>query len=314
MLQPVEVTPKSYPTNILATDWSKRKCFYRPNSEEFLHKVHDLEIYTDDVWLVTLKKAGTTWMQELLWLVMNNFNFTTAKEIDLELRTPFMEFDFMTYGDMWRAFKPIENTKRPRLIKSHLCMPLLPTQIWEKKPKVVYVARNIKDVLVSEFYHDRTLGRLPSTSLDDYICKRMEMNTAHDYLNHITEFYAIRSEPWLYYTSYERMKRNLKEEILNITQFLRVSIDESTMELMLKHLSFEEMKKNPKTNHYWEFEQIMRKSGLHFEGTGFCRKGQINAYKEELSPEIAKKLDEWVDDALPSYNLTMDQILLLNNP
>lgn len=46
-------------------------------------------------------------------------------------------------------------TPRPRCIKSHLPPELLPKQIWTVKPKVVYVARNPKDAVVSYYHHHR---------------------------------------------------------------------------------------------------------------------------------------------------------------
>lgn len=92
MQQAVAVQPKRYPTNLLPEEyWEKRVCYYPPNCLNFLHKVHDIDVYEDDVWLVTLPKCGTTWMQELLWLVLNNFDFATAKSEHLEIRSPFLE-------------------------------------------------------------------------------------------------------------------------------------------------------------------------------------------------------------------------------
>lgn len=86
-----EYTPPRYPTNLLEKDWSKRKIVCFTENIEFLRKVHDLEVLSDDVWLVTCRKSGTTWMQELLWLVLNDFDFETAKKEHLEIRSPFLE-------------------------------------------------------------------------------------------------------------------------------------------------------------------------------------------------------------------------------
>ena len=55
------------------------------------------------------------------------------------------------------------------MIKTHLPGDLLPPQIFEKKPKVVYVGRNPKDCAVS-FYHFHNLDMtLPSyKTWDDF--------------------------------------------------------------------------------------------------------------------------------------------------
>lgn len=86
-----QVYMKSGPSNLLSKDWASRKCYYRKGASAFLELVHDMTVYNDDVWLVTLPKCGTTWMQELLWLLMHNCDFDGALREHLEVRTPFME-------------------------------------------------------------------------------------------------------------------------------------------------------------------------------------------------------------------------------
>uniref|UniRef100_A0A1I8M3L5 Sulfotransferase domain-containing protein n=1 Tax=Musca domestica TaxID=7370 RepID=A0A1I8M3L5_MUSDO len=141
---PIVFKPKRYPTNLLPQEhWDKRVCYVRGNCEKFLNKVHDIQVYDDDVWVVTLPKCGTTWMQELVWLVMNDYDFETAKNTNLEVRSPFMEFNYMITTDLEKCLEPIENLKHPRLIKSHLALPLLPSQIWNKKAKVNLAILNV---------------------------------------------------------------------------------------------------------------------------------------------------------------------------
>ncbi|XP_073843420.1 sulfotransferase 1E1-like [Musca autumnalis] len=314
MMEPVVVKPKRYPTNLLPQEhWDKRVCYVRGEMGKFLDKVHDAEVYDDDVWVVTLPKCGTTWMQELVWLVMNDYDFETAKNVDLEMRSPFMEFDYMVNHDLDGSLKPIENLKRPRLVKSHLALPLLPAQLWDKKAKVIYVVRNPKDAFVSEYHFARHLGVLPpQCSLEDFINGRIYGKDCNEQFDNMYEFYKLRSEPWLFYTSFEQMKLNLRQVILDVCKFLGKTIDGDTMERMLIHLSFEEMKKNPKTNHLWEIEQIRKMTQAADGDFTFCRKGETNSYKKELSPEVVQKLDVFVQEKISNYNLTLDDLLLLN--
>ena len=48
-------------------------------------------------------------------------------------------------------------TSVPRLIKTHLCYEMLPHQVKEKKPKLIYVTRNPRDTVVSFFNHWKVL-------------------------------------------------------------------------------------------------------------------------------------------------------------
>jgi hypothetical protein len=45
----------------------------------------------DDVWIVTYPRSGTTWCQELIWLICNDLNYDEAKRVALMRRFPFFE-------------------------------------------------------------------------------------------------------------------------------------------------------------------------------------------------------------------------------
>ena len=52
-------------------------------------EIYNFELRPDDVWIVTYPKCGTTWTQELLWLIMNNVDFENANPYVYE-RSPFL--------------------------------------------------------------------------------------------------------------------------------------------------------------------------------------------------------------------------------
>ena len=49
-----------------------------------------------------------------------------------------------------------ENMPRPRVLNAHLPLDYIPKQILEKRCKVVWIQRNIKDVIVSFYHHIKT--------------------------------------------------------------------------------------------------------------------------------------------------------------
>ncbi|KAH8272950.1 hypothetical protein KR018_012514 [Drosophila ironensis] len=307
-----EITPRSYPSNLIDKDWSKRKHFHRPGISAFLDKVHDLEVRADDVYLTTLPKSGTTWMQELVWLLLNDCNFEEALAKDLELRSPFMEFDYLVNEDIERSMKPIEDLKDPRLIKSHLPLALLPSKLWQGTNKVIYVFRNPIDAYVSRYYHGVTFGMNYGKTLQEVFDKLIEKEESLvETMDHAYEFYQIRNEPWVFYTSFERMKKDLRGVINDVSRFLGKPVTEQQMERLLKHLSFEEMKKNPTTNHLWELSQVKHQDKGK-ETHNFVRKGQVNGYKDELEPQQIEKANILIQRYLDKNSVTLDQLLLLN--
>ncbi|KAH8290273.1 hypothetical protein KR054_001544 [Drosophila jambulina] len=202
-----------------------------------------MELREDDVWIVTLPKSGTTWMQELLWLLLNNCDFEGALSTHQELRSPFLEFNFYMNEDVGESLKPVQELQSPRLIKSHLALPLLPSKLWLGTNKVIYVFRNPLDAWVSLYYHGVTTGPNYGKTLEQFFDEQVSCQEyVTEVIDHAYEFYQLRNEPWVFYTSFERMKKDLRGVINNVSKFLKKSVSEEQMERMLRHLSFEEMK------------------------------------------------------------------------
>lgn len=81
----------------LNKDWSKRKCTFSATFEKYIDRMINFKSREDDVWIVTMPKCGTTWMQEAAWLVQHDFDFETAKSVLLTERSPFVESVYKKY-------------------------------------------------------------------------------------------------------------------------------------------------------------------------------------------------------------------------
>lgn len=64
------------------------------------------------------------------------------------------------------------------------------------------------------------------------------------------------------------------------------------MKILEKHLSFESMKNNPSVN-YEDIVGNMRKMHGKVHDSKFMRKGKVGSWKDEMTPEMIQKLDEW---------------------
>jgi hypothetical protein len=115
--------------------------------QEALDKLKELELYTDDVWVVTYPKCGTTWTQQIVRLIRNN---GVQDDVRITTAVPWVE-----------AGPPIntvraEDVPRPRAFKSHFPYDLLPCGPPHTTPcKYIYVTRNPKDAAVSLFFQCR---------------------------------------------------------------------------------------------------------------------------------------------------------------
>lgn len=63
----------------------------RMHAFEKLDIFHSFPVREDDIWIITNDRCGTTWTQEMTWLILNDLNFQQARIVDLELRSQFLE-------------------------------------------------------------------------------------------------------------------------------------------------------------------------------------------------------------------------------
>lgn len=68
-------------------------------ANNYMKKIKEMEIYEDDVWICTWMKSGTTWAQEMIWLLNNNLDYKKARDIPLIQRFAFIEYDFFSGED-----------------------------------------------------------------------------------------------------------------------------------------------------------------------------------------------------------------------
>ncbi|CAH1401503.1 unnamed protein product [Nezara viridula] len=282
-------------------------------------ELYDFEGRPDDVWIVTFPRSGTTLSQHLVWLLMNNFDYEKANEMNVWSRSPFYEFHLFMHNDTAKALledndpeavqvlkelsvpapERLKTMESPRLIKTHLPLTLLPKGV--ETNKIIYVARNPKDVLPSYYF----LLRLWKTT--DYKASFLQFwkqfKNGHvpwgPFWSHILEAWDCKDNDNFLFLFYEELAQDLPKAIYKIADFLEIEVTEEQVMGLADHMSISNFSKNKSVN-----MEDLRNTGIFNESEpSFIRKGKKRERPEEYTAEVEAEIEEWINEHYETTDL-----------
>ncbi|XP_017465812.1 PREDICTED: sulfotransferase 1 family member D1-like isoform X2 [Rhagoletis zephyria] len=289
----------------LKWNWAETWMTLPVGFEKHFQQIYNFEVKDDDVFIATFPKCGTTWIQEATWLLLNNLDYEEDSRTHLTNRSVYIEMSLLYETFHTDSIYSAKQLKSPRCIKSHLPVHCLPRQIWQKKVKLVYCARNPKDVVLSYSHFLRGKGAYTG-SMNDFIDDFLNSETAYTpYWSHVFPMWQMRSEPNVFFTTYEEMKRDLRGVLTRLNKFLeKPDLTEVQMEKLLSHLSFESMRANQQVNP----TNIIKNTGYRSNidnNFQFMRRGIVGSYKDELSEVYQQRINDWSEQFLKEFNVTV---------
>ncbi|XP_060595730.1 sulfotransferase 1E1-like [Ruditapes philippinarum] len=281
--------------------------FFGYTPADILDAVKDFQVRNDDVIIATYPKAGTTWLQEIAWLIMHDGDFDGAYRKPVYFRSPFLEFKDEVLNEV--GLDIANPMTSPRVIKSHLPVKLMPKQIHEKDCKIIVLFRNPKDLCVSYYHFYRSsssFGKFTGT-LEDFFDMFMEGHVDHgSWFDYTKSWWELRDRSNVKIIFYEDMKEDLHREVTEICKFLDKDLSGDLLTRIVEHCQFESMKRNPMTNHLDVYSINAKVSPL-------LRKGTVGDWKTHFTVSQNERFDKFYNDVLGGLDIPFKYTLEMNS-
>ena len=262
-------------------------------TQERLDRLKDLELYPDDVWVVTYPKCGTTWTQQIVRLIRNN---GVHDDVRIDTAVPWLEV-----GPPFNTVNA-EEVPRPRAFKSHFPYDIFPCGPPHTTPcKYIYVTRNPKDVAVSLYFQDRLTSCI---QWDDFWKKYIAGEVYFgNYFDHLLSWLPHKDDKNVLFLKYEDMKGDLPGAVSRIASFVEADLSSDVIAKISDLTSFDNMKKDDAVNYSW--------TPVHKTSeTKFMRKGTVGDWKNYLTEEQSAEMDAICAEKLKGTGLEFQYELL----
>lgn len=276
-------------------------------SPENLEALQNFEVREDDIYCVTYPKAGTHWIWEIISLVLAEGDVTKIDRsvmntmLDLTVAPSPDKVQFATPG-----YKLVEAFPNPRLIPTHVMEPLAPPQWATKKPKIIYFARNPKDLLVS-FYHFAKDTVDPEFSTWEGFMKLFLSDEIPNgsWFDHVLRYWKHKDEPNFLFLKYEDCHKDLKSNVEKVARFLGKDLSDDVIASITDQCTLKGMKQA-----YNKIEEDFPEAGkvfTHFFGQiPFLRKGVVGDWKNYFTVKQNELFDKYYEEKMAGSGLTFD--------
>lgn len=265
----------------------------------------------DDKFVVTYPKCGTTWTQQIGYLIFHK-GTPPSSGLDFFKSSPFI--DMLGAESVW-------DMTRPGVIKTHLPYHLMPKH---PEAKYLYVCRNPKDTCVSFFHHTRGFSayEFADGKFDDFFEVFITGQAEYgDYFDHVLGWYKHRDDHNVLFLHYEDMKSQPRENVLKIAEFFDKSYykllveNEEILQNVIKYSDIKSMQVLAAEN-FKEFftkpieenapdglKNFHEASQKNPSTANFIRKGVVGDWKNHFSAEQNSRMEKAILERLSQTDL-----------
>ena len=232
-----------------------------------------LAVLPDDMFLVSYPKSGNTWTR-----------FLIANLVYRERNPDFSNINQLL-PDVEGMFKrDLERVSRPRILKSH--------QYFDPRfPKVIYVVRDPRDVVLSEYHFDiKRRAIADDFPLQQFVSRFLRGELNHPYgtwgENVASWFYTRRQDSRFLLVTYEALQTRPAEEMRRIASFMGISPDPERLAFAIEQSSADRMREmEKKQGHLWSSTRETR------QDKPFVRSAKAGGWKVELPESSVAEIE-----------------------
>ncbi|NER00851.1 MAG: hypothetical protein F6K30_29855 [Cyanothece sp. SIO2G6] len=234
------------------------------------------QIFSDDIFLVSYPKSGSTWVRFLIgnYLSGNKYDFTNSHLI---------------IPDVHYNPEQIGNLEKPRFIKSHYSF------VPEYK-RVIYIVRDVRDVAVSYFFHARKYSLIDKEMrFRDFVLSvfgQDKIDTLLPWGNHVNS-YLENHENDLLLVRYEDLIDDTYRELARILDFSGLPLQQDKVASAVESSSFSKMQRMEQ-NQIEQFEQLVNSD----HSIKFIRQGRVGVWQEWFDSELLQYIFKMHGDTL----------------
>jgi sulfotransferase len=290
-------------------------------SQETLRKCRELEVGSNDIFIASFPKSGTTWTQNIVYqLVSANREAQGMSTLPLDhisQYAPFFDIDAHWQKDSGNLIPKIQSAHEAlgyRIFNTHLRWDMLPKDD-NGGAKYIYLVRDGRDALTSFYHHmsnqhpddggfEGDFEAFFQQFLDGTIAYGKWSHHLASWMPHcVGEKNNANAKPQILLVRYEDLKADLQQQVFRIARFLElddVAKDPALMNQVLERTSFQWMRDHqhlfhPRSVRWTPGFSFIRKGGVGDHSTLFDEAHQ-NKFMESVKQDFGgDHMPEWVN-------------------
>ena len=269
------------------------------------------------IWLASYPKSGNTWVRAFIasYIYSNNdFKFEDLANIETFpslneisfLRKKFGNYKFTDMASYWHFFQTeIIKKKKINFLKTHNALITIKNFAFTDIVKtlgLIYIIRDPRDIIISYSNHlnlsyEETFKRMKDLNTVEKTNDQLDRTLLSSWSNHYNSWKYFPSNKLI--VRYEDLVTNPLLSFSKIIKYLNklyeLPISDEKIQSSIQNVEFKKLKK-------LEEKKGFSENPNYNKGKFFFREGKINQWKEILSKDLLKQIDEEFESEMVENN------------